>query len=376
MTATEPAAAGPLRVTVVTVAHRPDDARIAFRQIGALRRAGAEVCYVAPGPATVAWGPDVGPVERVVVTRATGRRRLRPWWQAFRAVRRRRGTCDIVLVHDLEAVLPVRLARPGCPVVWDVHEDMVASVDDRRWIPARARPLMRWVVGRFERLATARSPLLLAEHSYRDRFGDWPVVPNTTTVPATVPAVAPASPPYAIYVGRISQARGAAAMIRLGHDLGGDARVVLVGPADDDVRADLTAAAEAGAVDWRGPLPNPEALALVEHAAVGLCLLEPIANYVGSMPTKVYEYFARGVPAVVSPLPLAVDAVHHADAGTVVDPHDPAAVAAAVRAYTSDPDHARAAGRRGHRWVQAHHDWNVDGERFVATLTDWAATRR
>ena len=43
MTATEPAAAGPLRVTVVTVAHRPDDARIAFRQIGALRRAGAEV---------------------------------------------------------------------------------------------------------------------------------------------------------------------------------------------------------------------------------------------------------------------------------------------------------------------------------------------
>ena len=357
----------PLRVTVVTVAHRGDDARIAFRQIGALRSADASVRYIAPPPVAV----DTG-VERRVISRAIGWRRARSWWQAHREVRRCRGATDILIVHDLEAVIPVRLARPGSPIVWDVHEDMVASVDDRTWIPAWARLPMRYVVATVQRIAAHRSHLILAEASYRERLGDWPIVPNSTTVPASPPTFEPPARPYVIYVGRISVARGLHAMTRLGRDLAGVADVVLVGPVDDDVRGTLLDASAAGTVDWRGPLSNPQALALIAGASAGLCLLDPLPNYVVSMPTKVYEYFAHGVPAIVSPLPLAVEAIEHSGGGAVVDPHDPAAVVSAVRTFVDDSALRRRAGQRAHAWVAEHHDWGLDGRRFVAILTEWA----
>lgn len=364
----------PLHVTVVTVAHRGDDARIAFRQIGALRRAGASVRFIAPGPVATGSNEDPVPVERIVIDRATEWKRFRSWWQAHRVVRGCRGATDIVIVHDLEAVIPVRLARPGCPVVWDVHEDMVASVDDRDWIPRWMRPPMKRLVAAVERLAVSGSRMLLAEESYRQRLGDWPVVPNSTAVPAHLPRFEQPSRPYVIYVGRLSAARGLRPMIQLGRDLRGEAQVVLVGAVDDDMRDVLRNAVSSGAVVWKGPLPNPDALTLMSGASVGLCLLEPLQNYVVSMPTKVYEYFAHGVPAVVSPLPLAVEAVERSNAGSVVDPHDREAIAAAVRAFTTDPERRRRAGRNGYEWVRKHHDWHLDGQRFVSTLTDWAAT--
>ena len=260
------------------------------------------------------------------------------------AVRRARGAVDLVLVHDLEAVLPIRLARPGCPVVWDVHEDLVASVGDRSWVPRPLRAVVRLAVGAVERAGRVGVRLILAETSYAERLGDWPVVPNTTVVPATEPEYQLAIPQYVVYVGRLSHARGIDAMIDLGRDLAAEADVVLVGTADPDVRERLEAADAVGNVRWLGPLPNPEAMELLAGAVAGLCLLAPLPNYVGSMPTKVYEYSAHGVPAIVSPLPLARRAVDESGAGIVVDPTDRAAVEAAVRAYLDDPARRRARG--------------------------------
>lgn len=361
----------PLRVLVVTVSHRGDDARIAHRQIGALVESGSQVVYVAPEPAAA----GVGVAERVLVRRATGRRRVRAWRDARRAVRAHRGAVDIVLVHDLEAVLPVRLARPGCPVVWDVHEDLAASVVDRAWVPGPLRPAMRLAVIAVERVARSGTRLLLAEHSYAARFGGWPVVPNTTVVPTSVAPYDPDPAPRVVYVGRISRARGAAAMIALGRALRGEAVVELVGPADADVADDVQAAAADGSIRWHGALANDVALALVDGAVAGLCLLDPLPNYVGSMPTKIYEYAAHGVPTIASPLPLARDAIDASGAGVVVDPGDPVAVADAVRTYVRDPERRRVEGERGVAWMREHHDWRSDGVRFVEVLREWAAGR-
>lgn len=354
-------------VLVVTVAHRGDDARIAYRQIAALTAAGMNVVYAAPEPA-----PDLGPfVQRLVLPRARGRRRLGCWVAAMRTIRAHRGSVDLVLVHDLEIVLPVRLARPRVPVVWDVHEDVVASIVDRDWIPRRARALARWMVRSIEWVATRDIKLILAETSYRDRLGDWPVVPNSTVVPETL--TEQREPRRVVYVGRISEGRGVHGMIELAERLGDRAEVILAGPADADIRVRLESAHEAGILQWRGPLPNPEALRLIASASVGLCLLEPLPNYWGSMPTKVYEYLAYGTPVVATSLPLAVDAIA-ASGGGVIAPFDDADfVANAVEGYLDDPSRARRDGERGHRWVLAHHNWAIDGPAFASQVSAWAA---
>jgi glycosyltransferase involved in cell wall biosynthesis len=355
------------RVLVVTVAHRGDDARISERQIGALLRAGLQVSFAAPAPAD-----ETRPIERIELPRAVGRRRIRAWWAAARAVRRCRGSVDLVLVHDLEAVIPVRLARPGVPVVWDVHEDFVASVSDRAWIPGPLRPVARWTTRAVERIARTGIGLLLAEAAYARRLGGWPIVPNTTVVPAQPVPFDPGAPLRAVYVGRLSQARGVSTMIEAARHLQGRVEVVLIGPADEAAASDLRAAHDAGIVTWRGPLTNDAAMAVVDGALVGLCLLHPTPNYLVSMPTKVYEYYAHGVPAVVSRLPLAAAAVDESTAGVVVAEFDALAVAAAVLEYADDPRRRVAEGLAAHRWAAAHHDWTSDGCAFADHLRSLA----
>src|SRR5262249_62020460 len=92
--------------------------------------------------------------------------------------------------------------------------------------------------------------------------------------------------------------------------------VELIGPADAAARAHIQAAGDQ--VHWHGFVPNAEALRLAEGALAGLSLLHDEANFRPSMPTKVVEYMARGVPVITTPLPLAVALVESADCGFVV----------------------------------------------------------
>ena len=360
-----------IRVLVATVAHRGNDARILHRQIGALLEAGCQVIYVAPVPLAEQAG-----LEHIVVPRATGRRRVAAWFAAARAVRAHRDEVDLVLVHDLELVLPARVAAWPRRVVWDVHEDLVQSVADRNWIPRAFRPAGRLLVALTERVATFGIRLLLAETSYADRFGSWPVVPNTTRVPDSLAPYSDGSRPRLVYVGRISWSRGLAAMIEVGRRLDGACSVELVGAVDADAHAALDDAVADGIVTWHGYLPNSDALALTEGALAGLSLLGEHGNFVGSMPTKIFEYLARGVPVITTPLPLAEQVVSAADAGFTVGFDDIDAVVDATSQLMSSPGLRDDMGRRGYEWVAENHDWRRDGADFVATLVRWSGERQ
>lgn len=281
---------------------------------------------------------------------------------------------DLLLVHDPELllVLPPRSKRP--PTVWDVHEDTAAALTTKAWLPAWLRPIAAGGVISAEHLAERRLHLLLAEHGYNARFaGTHPVVPNTTYVPeAPVP---PAGPKRVVYVGHISPDRGSGEMTELGRLLRPHGIAVeLIGPADAAARAHIEAAGEA--VHARGFVPNAEAMRLVDGALAGLSLLRDEANFRHSMPTKVAEYMARGVPVVATPLPLAVQLVEAADGGFVVPFDDPRAAADAILKLDADPDLRATMGARAHGYALANLAWPPHAAAFVARLEAWAAAKQ
>jgi glycosyltransferase involved in cell wall biosynthesis len=129
-------------------------------------------------------------------------------------------------------------------------------------------------------------------------------------------------------------------------------------------------------VHWHGFVPNAEALRLVEGSLAGLSLLQDEPNFRHSMPTKVAEYMARGVPVVSTPLPLAVDLVTAADGGFVVPFNDPRAVADAVLKLDADPDLRVKMGLRAHEYALANLSWPPSAAAFVAQLETWAGMNR
>lgn len=362
----------PRRVLVCTVVHHPGDARIAHREMGALLDAGFEVTYLAPFGG---FGVDPRPgVTSVDVRRSYGRRRIRSLLDARRKIRALAPEHDLVLLHDPELLL-VAGAAGRTPVVWDVHEDVPATVEIRTWIPTWLRvPLVTFLTALLAR-AERRHHLLLAEHGYRRLFrGEHPVVPNSTSVPAVVPGPDAEGPARVVYVGSLTRDRGAAEIVALAEALEergrDDVRVEVVGTAHGETGARLQEAHDAGRLVWHGFVPNDRALPLIHGAVAGLALLHDERNHRVSLPTKNMEYLAHGVPVVATPLP-EVERFVEASGGGVVVPFGVAPVEA-VLALADDRERARELARRGHAYVAEHHSWDRDREVFVEAVRRWS----
>ena len=375
-----------MRVVVCTVVHHPADARIFYREIRALLDAGHDVTYIAPhgepGQRPIQdQGQDldfpertVGSLTTVTIPRAVGRRRLGALRAARAAMAAQMAGADLLLVHDPELLLmlPPRRRRP--PTVWDVHEDTAAALTTKSWLPSWLRALAAGGVHTAERLAERRLHLMLAERGYQDRFGaPHPVVPNTTYVPPE--AAPPSGPRRVVYVGWLSPDRGSAEMVELGRLLKPHGIAVeLIGQADGAAQAHIEAGREF--VHWHGFVPNADALRLVEGALAGLSLLQDEANFRHSMPTKIAEYMARGVPAISTPLPLAAELVEAADGGFVVPFNDPRAAADAILKLDADPGLRAHMGQRAHAYALRNLAWAPHAAAFVAELETWANQAR
>lgn len=360
-------------VLAVTIVHHPLDARITCRQARALVEAGHEVRLAAPWRAYDADPPaGIIPID---LPRAQGRDRLS-------ALRHARGFLDehargvgAVIVHDPE-LIPAAVASAADRAVWDVHEDTAASLDDKPWLPAAVRPMTRAAVRRLERMAEQRLRLILAEYAYQQRFArPHPVFPNVPRVP---PHPTPPTEPRAVYVGRLSADRGAKLLLETASLLQGVVDFELIGEADGDVRGEIEQAHRDGLVTWTGYLPNDEALARIAGAAVGLSLLSDTPNYRQSLPTKVLEYLAHGVPVVTTPNRQAAEIVRgvDGDAGLVVPYDDAAAAARAITWLLADEQRRIEMSVLGHAKVSEHYDWNEHGKRFVELIEDIPAGGR
>lgn len=311
--------------------------------------------------------------------RASGRRRVGSWWAVRRALTPLRATADVILIHDPELIPVVTSVRRGRGMyVWDVHEDFAAMAHDTVWMPTPLRSVLAAVVRVVEWYAKKRCRIVLAEDGYVTRFSGAPVVPNTTWV-GDAPADADGDP-RVVYVGRVSFDRGVRELVSLGEELRSahGPRVVVVGAADPECKNLIDDAHRRGVVDWRGALPNPEAMAVVRGALAGLSLLHDVPNYRVSRPTKVMEYLASGTPVITTPLPLAALMVANSGAGvsTVAwsGPDLAREVAHAVLEYASSSRRRAEEGRDGWRFVRDHWSWNSDGPRFVKILEDLATS--
>jgi glycosyltransferase involved in cell wall biosynthesis len=277
----------------------------------------------------------------------------------------------VVLLHSPEALIAVAGLDHGC-IVWDVHEDTAAAVGMKPWLPkALAAPAARGIRAA-ETWAERRCHLLLAEHAYADRFArHHPVVPNSVLVPDEVRA---SERGRAVYVGSVTRARGASDLIALGRLLADEASVSLdvIGGAGPEVAEDMRVAAERHWLTWRGYVENSVALTILEGATVGLSLLHDEPNYRHSMPTKLLEYLARGVPFVSTPLPLAVELAEASGGGVIVPFGDAGAARDAVVALNSDDERRQRMADAGRQWVVANANWGVDGPAFVRQLERWA----
>src|SRR5690606_7999707 len=144
-----------------------------------------------------------------------------------------------------------------------------------------------------------------------------------------------------IYAGGVSLPRGGLLMLDAMSRLASrhpDLRLALVGPWTTPSPEAMMRAHPAWPLVERVERVPPTAVpAHMHRARVGLLLAEPNPHAMGSLPIKLFEYMAAGLPVVVSDFPVWRAIVEGADCGRLVDPADRAATAEAIAELLGNP---------------------------------------
>jgi glycosyltransferase involved in cell wall biosynthesis len=334
------------------------------------------------GRGDAAGGPPGTQVRTIATDRgAAGRGRV---GQARRAASalvepfRARGRVLITLTPD---PLPAASARRalgrltsrlgahsiGGPLVADCQEDYLALLDDRAWATGGAGVAAR-ALARSARVTAARADLTVVadDHVPPHRARHRLVVRN---LPSAGYLPAPTDPdprPRAVYVGDVRRSRGLHTMLTAIEAAPGWS-LDLVGPvsAQDQPGLDEWCASSPAArrVRIHGRLAPGEAWSVASGAWIGLALLDSTPAFVAAIPTKVYEYFGCGIPAMVTPLPRAAALVRESGAGTVVE--DAAEAAAALATYVADPSLLAAQRDAAVAWAKNRRDEPSEYDRLA-----------
>src|SRR5690606_13148764 len=80
-----------------------------------------------------------------------------------------------------------------------------------------------------------------------------------------------------------------------------------------------------GKVRFRGWVGRSEIHDMLGRAKAGLMNLHPTENYIHSLPVKLFEYMAAGLPVIASDFPLWRRIIEKERCGLLVDPLDPQA---------------------------------------------------
>ena len=228
-------------------------------------------------------------------------------------------------------ILAATLARRR--IVIDVHEHIPGLFDTRERLPKRLRPAAAWCVRRLLHLAERTCPITLAEPGYQALFRrPHPVFAN---YPDQLPAPVE-SDGSIVYVGDVTEARGLTDLAAAAERMEASPPIRIVGRCDPQLAGRLSRIPN---VELLGRLPHSDAMEVVRRAAVGVSPLRDLSNYRYSLPTKVIEYLGVGIAVVATDLPGTREVIGGRPGVRLVSPGDIAALAAALHAAVTDPEH-------------------------------------
>lgn len=119
-------------------------------------------------------------------------------------------------------------------------------------------------------------------------------------------------------------------------------------------------------VVWTGHLPLQEALDKTQNTDIGISPLEPQYLYNISSPTKVVEYLAMEVPAVVTPIPDSAKLVTDSNGGYYA-PFEVESFADAVIKLALNPERKKM-GESGHKYVMENRTYDAMVKKILEPL--------
>ena len=284
---------------------------------------------------------------------------------------------DIYHFHDPELIVAgIVLRLAGKKVIYDVHEDVIADLGEKKWLPFKALAKLSYYL--LELIAFRTSfYYVLAEKSYEKKYLNQPsryiVVQNFVplkdfrfnNLPYNTDSKTIA------FVGFLSARRGLSYILdalKILKDKGLIINLRCIGTMNPLLTEILNKSKSypgiKDQVEFKGHIPFPESIYAVRDCVAGLALPESLPNHYGSYPTKMFEYMAIGLPVISSDFELYKDVIYKYECGVTVNPENSEAIANAIEFLVSHPDKASVYGENAKYAVQ-YFDWKTEEEKLL-----------
>ncbi|NRQ01172.1 glycosyltransferase family 4 protein [Marinobacterium sp. xm-d-530] len=366
----------------LTSVHPRRDTRIFVKECCTLAEAGYAVSLVV---ADGLGDENVASVQVIDVGRLHGRlsRLLRTVPRVYRKARKL--NADLYHIHDPELLLVGFLLRAlGHQVIFDSHEDVPKQILSKHYIAPSLRVVLSKVYAFVESVLVKRFTAVVSATELIERkfSGFHPKVVTVNNYPALQEFNSQLDSDVAAegngccgsnvcYVGAMTATRGIAELVQALSISKSGARLLLGGRfAENDCEQQCRADPGWQQVDELGFLNRDEVAEVMERSSAGLVTLRPTPSYVESVPVKMFEYMAAGLPVIASDFKYWRTLLEGVECAYFVDPLKPHEIADAIDRAIANPEMSRAMGLAGRRAVETRFNWGVEQEKLLALYQD------
>ena len=288
---------------------------------------------------------------------------------------------DIYHFHDSELLSTgVKLAKRGKIVIYDSHEDLPRQILTKPWIPKPLRKTASRIAERTEnRKVRQLSAVVAATPHIKERFGKVTSAPvrNVNNYPVLDEIKFNQSwdgkENTVCYVGGLFYTRGIHEMVAA---IGKTSSKLILGGKFSPESLQKSIKQEKGweNVEYLGFIDREKVNEVLRKSAAGLIILHPMPSYIDSLPVKMFEYMAAGIPIICSDFPLWKDIVESAECGVCVNPFDTEAIANEITRFCNDKETAKKMGENGRKAVEETYNWATQ-EKELYDLYDFFMNR-
>jgi len=281
---------------------------------------------------------------------------------------------DLYHFHDPEMLrlAPQYQRRLGKPFIYDAHEDYREGIRNKNWIPSFLQAPIAIMAGFMEDHATAKlAGVVVAtphiarhfkNHSNCVAVQNFPIANEL----AVDPDERKGERGLFVYVGGVSELRGAKEMATAVGLAGGLAKLAVAGEwADRRLLEECQSISSSERFLALGQINRDAVRKLLSSATAGLVLYKPAGNHLYAQPNKLFEYMSAGIPVIASNFPLWREIVEGNQCGICVDPLDSKAIGFAMQWIMDHQVEASQMGARGRNAVLERYAWDTEFKKML-----------